>query len=95
MQTAATRFPLVFGLLMLLSAAAFAAPEEAPQTETQRPSARRGRGGPRGGGGGDGGLVTGQMAPEVKLKSVEGEDETSLQSLRAEKPVILFFGSYS
>ena len=40
-------------------------------------------------------LIVGEMAPDFQLKSLEGESETQLSSFRGEKPVILFFGSYT
>lgn len=57
--------------------------------------AQRGR---RGGGGRmsqNGGLQTAEMAPDFVLKSLDGESETDLHELRTEKPVVLYFGSYT
>ncbi len=45
--------------------------------------------------GGKSGLKVGAMAPEFKLKSLDGETETELATLRSAKPVVLFFGSYT
>lgn len=40
-------------------------------------------------------LEVGEMAPTFVLKSLDGESETDLASFRGEKPVVLFFGSYT
>jgi len=40
-------------------------------------------------------LKVGQNAPLFSLKSLDGKQETDLKSFRGEKPVILFFGSYT
>lgn len=82
-------------LCLAVGASCVAAPVEIPQAEQrqqpQRPSRDRGRGreatGPS--------LVVGQTAPEFRLKSLDGESETSLSELRKNKPVILMFGSYT
>ena len=37
----------------------------------------------------------GENAPTFKLKSLDGKNETELASFRGEKPVVLFFGSYT
>ena len=37
----------------------------------------------------------GDVAPTFKLKSLEGESETNLADYKGEKPVLLFFGSYT
>ena len=42
-----------------------------------------------------GGLKNGQAAPDFKLKSFDGDEETKLSDLYAKKPVVLFFGSYT
>ncbi|MCH2183600.1 MAG: hypothetical protein MK108_16500 [Mariniblastus sp.] len=59
-----------------------------------------GRGGPGRGGQGrgrneSGGLKVGEKAPNFKLKSLDGKTQTELSVIRAKKPVILFFGSYT
>ena len=59
-----------------------------------------GRGGQGRGGQGRGrnetsGLEVGQKAPDFKLKSLDGKSQTELSVIRAEKPVVLFFGSYT
>lgn len=41
------------------------------------------------------GLKVGEVAPNFRLRSLDGKSETELAALRAEKPVILFFGSYT
>ncbi len=40
-------------------------------------------------------LKVGQEAPNFVLKSLDGESETDLSSFRNDKPVVLFFGSYT
>ena len=40
-------------------------------------------------------LVAGQMAPNFALDALDGKSITSLDELRSEKPVVLFFGSYT
>ena len=37
----------------------------------------------------------GDTAPTFTLKSHDGKSETSLASFKGEKPVVLFFGSYT
>ena len=37
----------------------------------------------------------GETAPTFTLKSHDGKSETSLASFNGEKPVVLFFGSYT
>ncbi|MCZ6767327.1 MAG: hypothetical protein O7D32_10400 [bacterium] len=37
----------------------------------------------------------GDVAPTFKLSTLDGDDETDLESFRGEKPVVLFFGSYT
>ena len=37
----------------------------------------------------------GETAPTFTLKSHDGKSETSLASFKGEKPVVLFFGSYT
>lgn len=37
----------------------------------------------------------GDTAPAFTLKSHDGKSETSLASFKGEKPVVLFFGSYT
>lgn len=43
----------------------------------------------------DGAPAVGEMAPTFILKSLDGNSETDLQSFRGQKPVVLFFGSYT
>ncbi len=40
-------------------------------------------------------LTVGEMAPTFALKSLDGDSETDLASFQGEKPVVLFFGSYT
>lgn len=37
----------------------------------------------------------GDLAPTVKLKSLDGKQETDISSFRGKRPIILFFGSYT
>ena len=43
----------------------------------------------------DGAPKVGVEAPVFKLKSLDGKRETDLASFRGQRPVILFFGSYT
>ena len=43
----------------------------------------------------EGALKIGQYAPTFDLKSLDGKDTFGLKGFRGEKPVILFFGSYT
>ncbi len=40
-------------------------------------------------------LKAGDMAPAIKLKSLDGKEETDLEKLRGKTPVVLLFGSYT
>lgn len=40
-------------------------------------------------------LKVGQLAPTFKLKSLDGKESFALKDLRGDKPVVLFFGSYT
>lgn len=51
---------------------------------------RRGQGGNN-----PSGLLVGQKAPDFTLKSLDGKSQTELAAIRAKKPVVLFFGSYT
>ena len=42
-----------------------------------------------------GALQVGQNAPTFKLKSLDGKTVTDLSAFRGDKPVLLFFGSYT
>lgn len=42
-----------------------------------------------------GDLRPGQMAPTFELMSLDGASQYSLKDFRGEKPVVLFFGSYT
>ncbi len=37
----------------------------------------------------------GDVAPNFKLKSLDGKSETELATFKGEKPVVLIFGSYT
>lgn len=96
MRIKTTNFLLAVATILVtfLGTTTYSAENEAPpQTRQQRPANRER--GQRRGRGDDVSLVAGQMAPEFKLKSVDGKQETTLESLRQDKPVILFFGSYT
>ena len=43
----------------------------------------------------DGAPKIGDVAPTFKLKSPDGNSETDLASFKGNKPVVLFFGSYT
>lgn len=43
----------------------------------------------------EGALKVGQMAPTFELKALDGKTSFSLTEFRDERPVILFFGSYT
>jgi hypothetical protein len=40
-------------------------------------------------------LIRGEIAPDFNLKSLDGKSETRLAKFRGQKPVVLFFGSYT
>ena len=39
--------------------------------------------------------IVGEIAPTFKLMSLDGKEETDLASFQEDKPVVLFFGSYT
>ena len=43
----------------------------------------------------EGMLAVGDLAPDLELARVEGEDKVRLSDLYREKPVVLAFGSYT
>ena len=43
----------------------------------------------------DGAPKVGEVAPTFKLLSLDGKNETDLNSFRGKRPVILCFGSYT
>ena len=43
----------------------------------------------------DGAPKVGELAPRIKLKSLDGKEEWDLSSFKGEKPVVVFFGSYT
>ena len=43
----------------------------------------------------DGAPKVGDVAPAFTLKSLDGKSETDLASFKGQKPVLLFFGSYT
>ena len=40
-------------------------------------------------------LKVGEIAPNFKLKSLDGKSETELSEFKGKKPVVLIFGSYT
>ncbi len=40
-------------------------------------------------------LQVAEMAPQFALKSLDGKSETDVASYRGQRPIILFFGSYT
>jgi len=40
-------------------------------------------------------LIIGEKAPLFALKSLDGKSETDVSSFRGQRPIILFFGSYT
>lgn len=72
-------------LSMLISVSLFSM---VPELDAQR------RGRNRRGGDSDG-LQVGEMAPTFVLQSLDGDSETDLASFQGDKPVVLFFGSYT
>ncbi len=67
----------------------YVTPEE---TQARMPAGRGGQGRGRNE---SGGLKVGQKVPDFKLKSLDRKSQTELSVIRAKKPVILFFGSYT
>lgn len=61
----------------------------------EHPRSRKGRGNRMEQRGEDNAPKVGDEAPTFTLKSHDGESETSLASFKGEKPVVLFFGSYT
>lgn len=43
----------------------------------------------------DGAPKVGELAPNFKLKSLDGTSEAELASFRGQQPVVVFFGSYT
>ncbi|UCC31763.1 MAG: redoxin domain-containing protein [Phycisphaerales bacterium] len=43
----------------------------------------------------DGAPKVGELAPNFKLKSLDGTSEVELASFRGRQPVVVFFGSYT
>ena len=61
----------------------------------EHPRNRKGRGNRMEQRGKDNAPKVGDTAPTFTLKSHDGESETSLASFKGERPVVLFFGSYT
>lgn len=73
-------------LLPLLVAALFASLASAPaQPRPGGPGALRPGPGPR----------VGELAPDFKLKTLDGKAEAQLASFKGKRPVLLVFGSYT
>ncbi len=74
------------------AAPAETAVSEEPAASEERPQRRRARRSQP-----DDGtqLKVGDVAPTFKLKSIDGKEETDLAVFKGEKPVVLFFGSYT
>lgn len=65
-------------------------------TQRERKSRQdRGRRGGRAGRAADNAPKVGAVAPDFTLKSLDGKSETTLSSFKGDKPVVLFFGSYT
>jgi len=43
----------------------------------------------------DGAPKVGEVAPPIKLKSLNGKEEWELANFKGKKPVVIFFGSYT
>ena len=67
--------------------------EEAKQDEGQQRRGRRGRRGRRSRP--DNAPKVGDIAPVFTLKSLDGESETDISTFQGDRPVVLFFGSYT
>ncbi len=81
-------------VLALASGTAMAQDNDKDKNEDQPRPTRRG--GPRGAGGGnDSAPKVGKAAPAFKLKSLDGKQEFELAGFKGQKPVVLFFGSYT
>ncbi|MGI9517153.1 MAG: hypothetical protein ACR2NP_08915 [Pirellulaceae bacterium] len=67
--------------------------EEAKQDEGKQRRGRRGRRGRRSRP--DNAPKVGDVAPVFTLNSLDGESETDIASFQGDRPVVLFFGSYT
>ena len=91
---------LIIGLLMGLNGAEVFSQNQNPDRQQQQRRQqqmnrlRQQRQQPAGNRG-QGGLQVGVPAPNFALKSLDGESETDLATFRGQRPVILFFGSYT
>ena len=80
---------MLLGLLISLLAIPAIAQEpqrDPPQRRSRRPARQQAD---------DKAPRVGQMAPDFRLKSLDGKSETRLSQFRGKKPVVLFFGSYT
>jgi cytochrome oxidase Cu insertion factor (SCO1/SenC/PrrC family) len=77
---------MLFAASLVALVAGVACAQEAGETkEEPRPQQRQRPPAPK----------VGQEAPLFKLASLDGKKETDLKSFRGQRPVILFFGSYT
>lgn len=91
---------LIVGLLIGLTGAEVFSQNQTPdrqqqQRRRQEMNRLRQQRQPPAGNRGRGNLQVGDVAPTFTLKSLDGESETNLAIYRDQKPVILFFGSYT
>lgn len=102
-RTNQVAWTLLFGVIIGLNGT-FTYGQDPAGSPPDRPSLRRpgaqrpdrpGRQPRKNAAGGNSGLKVGAIAPAFKLKSLDGETETELTTLRNAKPVVLFFGSYT
>jgi hypothetical protein len=82
---------LIVGLLVGLSGAEGFSQNQNPDQQSQRRRQQQQPAGKRG----QGNLQVGDLAPTFTLKSLDGETKTDLATYRDQKPVILYFGSYT
>lgn len=79
------RLQIIFTLsALLLGAAVFGQDAVGARPAASRPAAS-----------GPSAPQVGDVAPLFKLKTLDGEGEFELASLRGKRPVVLFFGSYT
>ena len=91
---------LIVGLLIGLTGAEVFSQNQTPdrqqqQRRRQEMNRLRQQRQPPTGNRGRGNLQVGDVAPTFTLKSLDGKSETNLAIYRDQKPVILFFGSYT
>ena len=85
MRTFWTRMVVcVFFSISILALAGWSVADEPVRKKGQRRGMRE-----------DNAPKAGDVAPTFKLSTLDGKDETNLESFRDKKPVVLFFGSYT